>query len=251
MGNDQETLLITGGAGGIGAACARRLAARMAVVIADADLSAAETLAAELRAAGRTALAVQVDVASRASVAAMMARITGELGPVHALFNNAGISLRNRVEDITEADWDRMMAVHVKGMAWCAQAVLPGMLARGAGVIINNSSEFAIVGMPGAAAYAAAKTAVYGLTKALVAEFSRRGIRINALGPGPIDTPLLRAGRDGAQFAEVAEFHRRTVPMGRLGQPEEIAALLDFLLGPGASYINGQIIHPNGGRVTW
>lgn len=248
---ETDTVLITGAASGIGRATARRLASRMPVVIADVSADAAAALAAELTRSGSRAHAVAVDVASRASVARMMAWIDAESGPVHALFNNAGINRRAAVEDITESDWDLMMATHAKGTFLCAQAVLPGMRARNRGVILNMSSDFAVIGLAGAAAYAAAKTAIYSLTKSLALEFAPHGIRVNALGPGPIDTPLLRSGRTPAQWEAVRDgFHQR-LPMGRLGRPEEIAAVADFLLSERSAYITGQIIHPNGGQLSW
>jgi NAD(P)-dependent dehydrogenase (short-subunit alcohol dehydrogenase family) len=113
------------------------------------------------------------------------------------------------------------------------------------------SSDYAVKGMVRGAAYAAAKSAVFSLTKSLAMEFVSHGIRVNALGPGPIDTPLLRAGREGAEWERAAAARVEQVPMGRLGRPEEIAAVLDFLLSEKSSYITGQIIHPNGGQLSW
>jgi 3-oxoacyl-[acyl-carrier protein] reductase len=144
-----------------------------------------------------------------------------------------------------------MMDVHVKGTFLCCKAVLPQMCERRAGVIVNMSSDYAVKGMIRGAAYAAAKSAVFSLTKSLAMEFVSHGIRVNALGPGPIDTPLLRAGREGAEWETAAAERAARVPMGRLGRPEEIAAVLDFLLSKNSSYITGQIIHPNGGQISW
>jgi NAD(P)-dependent dehydrogenase (short-subunit alcohol dehydrogenase family) len=125
------------------------------------------------------------------------------------------------------------------------------MCERGAGAIVNTSSDFAVMGVAGIATYTAAKTAIYSLTKSLALEFAPHGIRINAVGPGPIDTPLLRSGRaPGEEDAALAQ-QRARVPMGRLGKPEEVAAVVDFLLGERSSYITGQIIHPNGGALSW
>jgi NAD(P)-dependent dehydrogenase (short-subunit alcohol dehydrogenase family) len=248
---EMETVLITGAASGIGRATARRLAERMRVVIADRDGSAAHALAAELKQAGRQVFAVEVEVSSRASVAAMMRAIDGAVGPVHALFSNAGINRRAPVGDITEADWDAMMQTHVKGTFLCAQAVLPGMRARRRGAILTMSSDYAVLGFAGAAAYAAAKSAVYSLTKSLALEFAADRIRVNALGPGPVDTPLLRSGRTPGQWEAAEARFVADLPMHRLGRPEEIAAVADFLLSDRASYITGQIVHPNGGQLSW
>jgi 3-oxoacyl-[acyl-carrier protein] reductase len=246
-----NTLLITGGASGIGLAAAKRMAGRWRVVIADKDGELARGAAAELSRQGRQASAVSVDVSNAQSVAAMMETVSREVGPVHALFNNAGIGRANRIESTPEAEWDLMMDVHVKGTYLCCQAVLSQMCARRSGVIVNMSSDYAVKGMAGGAAYAAAKSAIFSLTKSLAMEFAPFGVRVNALGPGPIDTPLLRAGRDGAVWEAVAAARAELVPMGRLGRSEEIAAVLSFLLDDSASFMTGQIVHPNGGQISW
>jgi NAD(P)-dependent dehydrogenase (short-subunit alcohol dehydrogenase family) len=246
-----NTLLITGGASGIGLAAAKRMAERCRVVIADKDGDRARAAAAELSRQGRQASAVAVDVSDSRSVAAMMETISRDVGPVHALFNNAGISRPNRVETTPEAEWDLMMDVHVKGTYFCCQAVLPQMCERRSGVIVNMSSDYAVKGMANGAAYAAAKSAIFSLTKSLAMEFAPFAVRVNALGPGPIDTPLLRAGRDGVVWDTAAAARGELVPMGRLGRPDEIAAVLDFLLDDSASFMTGQIVHPNGGQISW
>jgi 3-oxoacyl-[acyl-carrier protein] reductase len=238
-----DTVIVTGAASGIGRATAARLARRMHVVVADKNKDGAEKLAATLP----HATAVELDVGDSASVRRMMAG----LGPVHALFNNAGINRRARVENITEEDWDVMMATHVKGMFLCAQAVLPQMVERKAGVIVNTASDFSVMGVAGIAAYTAAKTAIYSLTKSLALEFAPYGIRVNAVGPGPIDTPLLRNRATTAEAEAALAQNVARIPMGRLGRPEEVASVVDVLLSERSSYITGQIIHPNGGALTW
>jgi NAD(P)-dependent dehydrogenase (short-subunit alcohol dehydrogenase family) len=243
--------LVTGGASGIGAATAKRLAARGRIVVADRNLDGARKVAAEIAGAGGKATAVEVDVSSSASVAAMMHTIERDAGQIGGLFNNAGITKRQRIEDITEEAWDAIIATHVKGVFLISQAVLPQMLERRRGVVVNTASDFSVAGAPGAAAYAAAKTAIYAMTKAMAVEFTHLGIRVNAIGPGPIDTPLLRVGREGAELEAALERNRQRVPMKRLGRPEEVAAVVDFLMSERSSYIAGQIIHPNGGAVMW
>ena len=220
-------------------------------MVADRNGDAARALVDDLKRDGRRALAVEVDVTQRYSVTAMMQTIERDIGPVHALFSNAGINRRAPIESITETDWDAMMQTHVKGGFLCAQAVLPGMKQRRRGAILMTSSDFAVMGMPGAAAYAAAKTAIYSLVKSLALALAADGIRVNALGPGPIDTPLLRSGRSADEWDRVHRRFIEMLPMHRLGQPSEIAAVADFLLSDRSSYITGQIIHPNGGQLTW
>lgn len=246
-----KRLLITGAASGIGLAAAERMSASMEVVLADLDGERALAAAEEIRRKGGRAAACQLDVTNALSVEQMMSAISRDIGPIDALFNNAGISLRGAVTDIHEGDWDRMMDTHVKGTFLCCKAVLPQMCERGSGVIVNMSSDYAVKGMAGGAAYAAAKTAVYSLTKSLASEFIAYGIRVNALGPGPIDTPLLQAGRSGEIWARAKAVRADQVPMGRIGTPAEVAAVLEFLLCDRSAYMTGQIIHPNGGQISW
>ncbi len=246
----RDIALITGGASGIGAATAIRLARRMAVVIADRDLPAAEQLAASIEQNGGNAFAIEMDVASGTSVRQAVARISQDIGPVRHLFSNAGINIRQPVEDITPPDWAAMMNTHVRGGFLVAQAVLARMLADRRGGIVFTSSDFAVVGMARGAAYAAAKTALYSLAKSLALECAPFGVRVNAIGPGPIDTPLLR-NRPEAEWREATDRFARIVPMRRLGSADEVAACVDFLLSDRASFITGQLLHPNGGQVMW
>jgi 3-oxoacyl-[acyl-carrier protein] reductase len=244
-------VIATGAGSGIGRASALRLARRMQVVVADRNLAAAQSVADEIRADGGEALALEVDVASRASVQHMVAQARQAFGPVDALFANAGINRRNPVDQIAMEDWDVMMATHVKGVFLCAQAVIGEMAARGRGVIVNTSSDFAIMGVAGNAAYTAAKTAIYSLTKSLAVEFTPKGVRVNAIGPGPIDTPLLASGRSVEDHAAVKEKFSKALPLGRMGRPEDVAVVVDFLMSERSAYISGQILHPNGGQLMW
>ena len=243
--------IVTGAASGIGRASALRLGRRMKVVVADRDGDGARRVAAEIEAAGGQALGVEVDVTSRAALFAMVERARRAFGPVDALFANAGVNRRNPVDLINEADWDLMIATHVKGVFLSCQAVLGEMVERGQGAIVNTSSDFAVMGVAGNATYTAAKTAIYSMTKALACEFTPRGIRVNAIGPGPIDTPMLASGRTPEQHAATKQKFANILPLGRMGQPEDVAVVVDFLLSERASYMSGQLVHPNGGQLMW
>ncbi len=245
MGN----VLITGAASGIGRAAARRLAARHDVYAADCDEGGLAQTVAAIGRAGGSAAAVPVDVTDRDSVAAMAQAVEGG---IDAAFFAAGIYIRGAAGTVSEDDWDRMIDVHVKGTFLCCQATLRRMRDRGAGgAVVTMSSDYAVMAVAGGAAYCAAKAAVFSLTKSLAREFAPDGIRINALGPGPIDTPILKSGRTEAEYDEARRALAGTLPMGRLGRPDEVAAVVDFLLSDRSSYITGQIVHPNGGQLTW
>lgn len=247
----KQNILITGAGSGIGRASARRMAKDMHVIIADWNEEGAAETVGMIEANGGTATAIQVDVSDSASVRSMKDRIGSDIGPVHKAFFAAGIFIRGVVGEIPEDDWDRMIDIHVKGTFLGCQAVLPDMVDAGKGAIVNMSSDFAVMAVPGAAAYMTAKSAIYALTKSIALEFADKGIRANALGPGPIDTPILKTGRTEAEWRAVHQTHSENLPVGRLGQPEEVAAVLDFLLSDRSSYMTGQIVHPNGGQLMW
>jgi 3-oxoacyl-[acyl-carrier protein] reductase len=173
------------------------------------------------------------------------------VGDIHALFCNAGVSLKMPFEDWSESDWDAVIHTHIKGVFLCTQAILPQMCARKAGAIVTTGSDYSIIGHRHGAGYSAAKAGVYSLTKSIALEFAPFNIRCNSVGPGPIETPMLRKGMSDEQWLKHREARGDRVPMGRLGQPEEVASVVAFLLSDRASYITGQIIHPNGGGVMW
>lgn len=244
-----ETVLITGAASGIARATAKRLSKRMKIIAADRDADGLKSLVSEIEAEGGKATALEVDVADAGSVRAMFDRIEG---PIDAGFFAAGIFIRGAVDEISEDDWDRMIDVHVKGTFLCCQGTLARMRAQGTGgAIVTMSSDFAVMAIPNGAAYCAAKAAIFSLTKSIAQEFAPDGVRINALGPGPIDTPILRVGRSEEEYQAARDAFADKLPIGRLGQPEEVAAVADYLLSDRSSYITGQIIHPNGGQQTW
>ena len=245
------TAIVTGAASGIGQATAKRLARRMNVVAADRDAAGLADTVGAIEAEGGTAIAIEVDVSNGQSVRDMIAQVDAAGDPVEAALFAAGIFIKGPVDGITEDDWDRMMDTHAKGTFLCCQAVLARMVPRGTGAIVTMSSDFAVMAVPDGAAYCAAKSAIYSMTKSLALEFAGNGIRVNALGPGPIDTPILRSRRGEAEYQAARVSIAERLPLGRLGQPDDVAAAADFLLSERAAYINGQIIHPNGGQQTW
>jgi 2-hydroxycyclohexanecarboxyl-CoA dehydrogenase len=239
--------VVTGGASGIGLGVARGLVAdghRVALV--DRDGPAAEAAAAELRDAGAVALAVEIDVADRPSVAAGFERIRAELGPVEILVTSAGIESFTPVLDITAEGWDRIIGVNLTGTFSCVQAALPDMISAGWGRIVTISSSSAQSGAPNMAHYAASKGGVIGLTKALAVELARQGITVNTIPPSLVDTPMARKAEAAGDFPGV-DVVGPMVPLGRAGTPADIAAACSFLCSDGGSYITGQVIGVNGG----
>lgn len=234
--------IVTGAGSGIGRAIALQLAAGgYKILVNDVRLEAAQVVAAEI---GTGAVASGGDVSVQADVAAMVAACEAAFGPVTHLINNAGYVQQRRFVDLTPADFDRMIAVHLRGTFLCSHAVLPGMLARGFGVIVNIASQLGQIGGVELVHYSAAKAGIIGLTKALAREVSAQGVRVNAVAPGPINTPLVRQLSADWQRAKAAEL-----PLGRFGEPEEVAATVAFLCSPAASLFVGQTLGPNSGDV--
>ena len=246
-----KTILITGAASGIGLATARRMAAHMQVVIADRNYEAAVLAADEIKTNGGQAFPVAVDVSVASSVARMTQEVAGSVGEVHALFCNAGISPKKPFEDWSEADWDSVIHTHIKGVFLCTQAFLPQMCNRKEGAIVTSGSDYSIVGHVLGSGYAAAKAGIYSLTKSIALEFAPYNIRCNSVGPGPIETPLIRKAMNDEQWARHKSQRGERVPMGRMGKPEEVASVVDFLVSDRAANITRQIKHPNGGCVMW
>ena len=232
--------IVTGAGSGIGRAIAVQLAAEgYKVLVNDFRTEAAEAVAAEIG-----GLACGGDVSNEADVAAMVAKAEASFGPVTHLINNAGHVHQGRFTELKVEEFDRMIAVHLRGTFLCTQAVLKGMLARGQGVIVNIASQLGQIGGIELVHYSAAKAGIIGLTKALAREVSAQGVRVNAVAPGPINTPLVRRLSADWQRAKAAEL-----PLGRFGEPEEVAATVAFLCSPAASLFVGQTLGPNSGDV--
>jgi 3-oxoacyl-[acyl-carrier protein] reductase len=243
-----QIALITGGSRGIGRATALLFAqhgADIAFCHLDDDTQA-EVTAAEIRPYGRRALHRSVDVAEIAATKTFAEHVAAELGPIDILLNNAGMNIRKPFPDYTEADFDRIVGVHLKGMFFMAQAVYPAMAARGRGCIINVASQRALKGAVNSAPYSAAKAGIIGLTRALSWEAAPRGVRVNAIAPGPIDTDLTATMDPADRQAFIS-----ALPVGRFGRPEEIAATALLLAGPEGGFYVGATLSPNGGDVMY
>ena len=241
---------ITGAGGGIGGATAERLAENgVHVAVADLDAGLAEAVADRIVSAGGTAQALTLDVTDSGQVAASVTAAEAALGPIDYLVNTAGIFQWTNAEDISDADFESMFRVHVFGMHAVTRAVLTGMQARKAGAIVNVTSIHAIRGQSLTAHYSAAKGAILAYTKSLAREKSPLGIRVNAVAPGPIDTPLWRGELAEDEIAEKMAQRSTVIPMDRLGTADEVAAGIVFLLSPGASYLTGHIMTIDGGEV--
>jgi 2-hydroxycyclohexanecarboxyl-CoA dehydrogenase len=213
-----------------------------AVAVWDLNGDGATSTAGTIVQSGGAAIACTVDVSLADAVTGAAARTRRELGPITILVNNAGISGFCPLLDLTEEMWDRIMRVNLKGPFLCARAIVPDMLAAGWGRIVNISSSSTQQGARNMAHYVASKGGVAGFTKALAMEFVSRGITVNTVAPGFVDTPMLRASPVDVEAAAAAS------PMGRPGQPEDIAAACSYLVSEAAAYITGQTISANGGR---
>ena len=245
-----KVALVTGAGAGMGLATAKAFAeAGASVVLVDIQEEAVRAEASQLEASGRKALALRCDVSDDGQVASMIERTVSSFGRLDAAFNNAGV-MQHRVEtaDISGDEWDRVMAINLRGVFLCMKYELRQMLRQGGGAIVNCSSIAGGIGNPGRAAYAAAKHGVLGLTQSAALEYAARGIRINAVCPGTIKTPMVQSmtGGDSKVLAEMVKDE----PIGRLGEPEEIAAAVLWLCSPGASFVVGHALLVDGGYTA-
>jgi 3-oxoacyl-[acyl-carrier protein] reductase len=244
-----RTAIVTGGARGIGAAVSRQLAQDgMAVAVLDLDAAACEPVVEAIKAAGGNALAVGANVADEAEVGAAVDRIAAELGAPTVLINNAGIIRDNMLHKMSVDDWDAVMAVHLRGAFVMCRAVQPYQRDAQWGRIVNLSSTSAL-GNRGQANYSAAKAGMQGLTKTLAIELGRFNVTANSIAPGFIQTDMTAATaqRIGMEFDQFIELAASQIPVGRVGQPEDIANTVSFLVSEGAGFVSGQVIYVAGG----
>ncbi|MCY4487892.1 MAG: SDR family NAD(P)-dependent oxidoreductase [Deltaproteobacteria bacterium] len=247
---ERDSAFVTGGGSGIGQAIALKLGEqKVRVAVADVDGGKAEDTAARITAGGGTALPLTLDVTRSDQVNAAIAKTHSEFGGLAYLMNVAGISQQKPVHEISDADWARMIDVHLNGTFYCIRAALPLMMEAKFGAIASLSSMHGLKGQEWASHYSAAKAGIAALTKAVAREVSEYGIRINALAPGPIDTPMWRRGLTGEALERRKSERSKMVPLGRLGEPSEVADLAVFLLSPASSYMTGQIVGVNGGEL--
>ncbi len=247
----ERTAIVTGAASGIGLAIAQRLAADgLAVAIFDRAGDAAEGAAAKIVAAGGTAVGLAVDVTDRAAIDAGVEETRARLGAATVLVNNAGLDGFDPFLKITLEKWNRILEVNLTGTFQCCQAVVPDMIAAGWGRIVNISSSSAQGGQPFMTHYVASKAGMVGFTKALALELGPKGITVNTIPPGFIDTPMLRRSESKGLLGEGVDHHAALTPVRRVGRPEDIAATCSFLVRDEAEYITGQVIGVNGGRNT-
>ena len=250
-----QTIIVTGGGGGIGAATSRRFAqAGAQVAIFDRDLAGAQKVVGEIVAAGGQAAAFACDITDRAQVDAAVAATIAQFGPIDVLVNNAGWDVFKPFAKTVPAEWDKLVAINLIGPLHMHHAVLPGMVARSkqdgwrGARIVNIASDAARVGSSGEAVYAACKGGLVAFSKTLAREHSRHGITVNVVCPGPTDTALFADYKEGAGNPEkLEEAFKRSIPLGRIGQPDDLPGAILFFASPDAAYITGQVLSVSGG----
>ncbi|NHB58996.1 glucose 1-dehydrogenase [Acinetobacter sp. 194] len=248
-GLKDKVIIVTGGAGGIGSATCKRLAAEGAkVAVFDMNLNVAQNLVDQITATGGQAIAIQCDITDKTIVDQSVAKTEQELGPIDGLVNNAGFDIFKPFVQSSPEEWQKLIQINLVGMLNMHHAVLKGMVERNAGRIVNIASDAARVGSSGEAVYAACKGGLLSFSKTLAREHSRHNITINVVCPGPTDTALLAQVTDGAVNPEkLREAFIRAIPLGRLGQPDDLASTIAFFLSDDSSFITGQVLSVSGG----
>jgi 3-oxoacyl-[acyl-carrier protein] reductase len=245
MADPNRTAVVTGGARGIGRAIARKLAADgIQIVISDVMADAAETAAKEMEALGARALAVAADVSRIGDVETLIRKTIQEFGTVDFLVNNAGVTRDNLSLRMSEAEWDLVLGVNLKGTFLCSQAVAREMIKKRFGRIVNIASVSGIMGTAGQANYASSKAGVIALTKSMARELGSRNITVNAVAPGFILTEMTDKLPDSVKEAYIAQ-----IPLKRAGTPEDVAEAVRFLISPAAQYITGTVLNVSGGLL--
>lgn len=244
-----KVVVVTGAAGGIGTAIARRFASEGARVVAtDVNAEGVEATAAALRAEGSRVRGFAVDISKAVRCKAVVADVLAHEGRIDVLCNNAGINRRGALLSLSPEDWDLSFAVNIDAMFHLCQAALPGMIAQGGGVIVNTASQWGLYPAPGHIAYNVTKAAVASFTQNLARDYAPQKIRVNAVCPGEIHTPMLEAGvtRLGRTIADLDKL----VPFGRIGKPEEVAALVAFLASDEAAFMCGSLVEITGAQAV-
>lgn len=240
--------IVTGGGRGLGRAIAIGLAdGGASVVIPDINLENAKRVAGEIGAAGGTAIPLEANVAEERDAERIVAETLRHFGRVDILVNNAGIMRGRSTAELSLGEWSEMLAVHLNGVFLCSRAALRPMISQRSGAIVSVSSGLGAKGAKGAAHYATAKAGIMGFTKSIAQEVAAYGVRVNAIAPGPMDTDLLKGSMSEEEYRKGREERAQTIPMGRIGVPEDVVGPVIFLVSDMSRYVTGQILHVNGG----